>query len=74
MTEQQIRQLGGSGKDPWNPPTPSKRELIVPSPGELQSEIAERIKREWCETVRKERVKGRQRLPPRGHWLGWSGG
>lgn len=55
---QQIRQL---------------RKPIEPSPGDLQSEISERIHREWCETVRVERIKGRLRMPPRGHWTEWSG-
>ena len=41
------------------------------SPAELQSQIAERIHKEWCEIVREERIKGYQRAPPKADWIEW---
>ena len=41
----------------------------LPRPGELQSQISERIRGEWRETVRQERIKAHRRPPPRSSYV-----
>lgn len=45
----------------WKPSAASK----LPRPGELRSQISARIRREWREIVRQERIEANQRPPPR---------